>query len=104
MSTKQDTDDPTCVLRMLDEFRSCNPSANLPCIIDIGSKALMPTRLRFDDSSILTDNKKGKFTDSNVSVSTAEVSVEDLDASVLGKCISNNTLKVVLRVESMCCA
>jgi hypothetical protein len=95
MSEKQDTDDPTCVLKMLNEFRTCNPSANLPSIIDIGSKTLMPTRLQFDDSSMLTDNKKRKFTDSNVSVSTAEVSVEDLDVSVLGKFTNDSNLKLV---------
>lgn len=85
MSENQDTDDPTCVLKMLDEFRSCNPSVNLPSIIDMGSKTLVPTRLRFDDSTVLTDNKKKIFTDNNVSVSSTEACVEDTDVTVLGK-------------------
>lgn len=84
MSEKQDMDDPTCVLKMLDEFRSCNPSVNLPSIIDVGSKTLVPTRLRFDDSTVLTENKKKIFTD-NVSVSSTEACVEDSDVTVLGK-------------------
>jgi hypothetical protein len=85
MSGKQDTDDPTCVRKMLDEFRSCSRSANVPNIIDIGSTALVPSRLRFDDSVILSDNKKRKFTDNNVSVSGVEVSVEESYVSALGK-------------------
>jgi hypothetical protein len=85
MSRKQDTDDPTYVRKMLDDIRFCNPSANLRNVFDIGSTALVPTRLGFDDSVILIDNKKRKLTGSNVSVSTAEVSVEDSDVSVLGK-------------------
>jgi hypothetical protein len=47
--------------------------------------ALVPTRLRFDDSVLSHDNKKRKFTDSNVRVGTAEVSAEYSDISVLGK-------------------
>ena len=78
-------DDPACVRRLLDEIWSCNSSASLRNISDVGSAALVPTRLRFDDSFILTDNKKRKFTDSNVSVSRTEVSVEDSDVSMLGK-------------------
>jgi len=83
MSEKQDTDDPTCVLKMLDEFR-CNPSVNLPNFIDMRSEAFVPTRLRFDDSTILTDNKEKIFTDSH-SVSTTEVCLDDTDVTLLGK-------------------
>jgi hypothetical protein len=85
MSKKQDMDDPTCVLKMLDEFRSCNPSVNLPSIIGVDSKTLVPTRLRFDDSTVLTENKKKIFTGNNVSVSSTEACVEDSDVTVLGK-------------------
>lgn len=84
MAEKQDTDDPTCVLKMLDEFRCCNPSVNLPSIIDMRSEALMPTRLRFDYSPILNDNKEKLFTD-NHSVSTTEVCLNDSDVTVSGK-------------------
>jgi hypothetical protein len=84
MSEKQETDDPTCVLKMLDEFRYCNPSVNLPSIIDMRSEALVPTRLRFDDSTTLTDNKEKIFTD-NHSVNTTEVRFDDSDVTVLGK-------------------
>jgi hypothetical protein len=84
MSEKQDTDDPTCVLKMLDEFRCCNPSVNLPSIIDMRSEALMPTRLRFDYSTIVNDNKEKIFTD-NHSVSTTEVCLDDSDVTVSGK-------------------
>jgi hypothetical protein len=82
-------DDPACVRRMLDEIRSCNFSASLRNVIHVGS-TLVPTRLGFDksfilsdnkkkkfmgsnDSFILTDNNKVKFTDSNFSVITTEV-------------------------------
>jgi hypothetical protein len=85
MSKKQDTDDPTCVIKMLDEFRSCNPSVNLPNLIDNSSIALVPTRLQFDDSVVSGENKKRKFTDSNVSIGTAEISANDSDLSALGK-------------------
>jgi len=81
MSEKQDMDDPTCVLKMLDEFRCCNPSVNLPSIIDMRSEALMPTRLRFDDSTILTDNKEKIFT-GNHSISTTEVCLDDSELTV----------------------
>jgi len=84
MSEKQDKDDPTCVLKMLDEFRCCNPSVNLPSIIDMRSETLVPTRLRFDDSTILTDNKEKIFTDSH-SVSRSEVCLDDSDVTALGK-------------------
>jgi len=84
MSEKQDTDDPTCVLKMLDEFRCCNPSVNLPNFIDMRSEALVPTRLRFDDSADLTDNKEKIFTD-NHSVSTTEACLDDSGVTVLGK-------------------
>lgn len=84
MSEKQDTDDPTCVLKMLDEFRCCNPSVNLPSIIDMRSEALMPTRLRFDYSTIVNDNKEKIFKD-NHSVSTTEVCLDDSDVTVSGK-------------------
>ena len=69
MSEKQDTDVPTCVLKMSDEFRS---------------EALVPTGLRFDDSTSLTDNKEKIFTD-NHSVSTTEVRLDDSDVTVFGK-------------------
>ena len=78
-------DDPACVRRLLDEIGSCNCSAGLRNISDVGSTALVPTRLRFDDSFILTDNKKRKFMDSNISVSRTEVCVGDSDVSMLGK-------------------
>jgi hypothetical protein len=84
MSEKQDTDDPTCVLKMLDEFRCCNPSVNLPSIIDMRSEALMPTRLRFDDTTIVNDSKEEIFTD-NHSVRTTEVFLDDSDVTVSGK-------------------
>jgi hypothetical protein len=84
MSEKRDTDDPTCVLKMLDEFRCCNPSVNLPSIIDMRSEALVPTRLRFDDTTILADNTEKIFTD-NHSVSTTKVCLDDSDVTVLGK-------------------
>lgn len=84
MSKKLDTDDPTCVLKMLDEFRCCNPSVNLPNFIDMRSEALVPTRLRFDDSAVLTDNKEKIFTD-NHSVSRTEVCLDDSDVTVLCK-------------------
>jgi hypothetical protein len=84
MAEKQDTDDPTCVLKMLDEFRCCNPSVNLPSIIDMRSEALVPTRLRFDDSTILAVNKENIFTD-NHSASRTEVCLDYSDDSVLGK-------------------
>lgn len=84
MAEKQDMDDPTCVLKMLDEFRCCNPSVNIPSIIKMGSEALVPKRLRFDDSTIVTDNMKKIFTDSH-SVSTSEECVDDSNVTVLGK-------------------
>jgi len=84
MSEKEDTDDPTCVLKMLEEFRCCDPSVNIPSIIDMRSEALMPRRLRFDHSTIVNDNKEKIFTD-NHSVSTTEVCLDDSDVTVSGK-------------------
>lgn len=83
MSKNQSTDDPTCVIKMLDEFRSCNPSMNLSNLIDTRSIAVVPTKLQFDESTVSSDNKKRKFTDSSVSVGTAELSADDSDLSVL---------------------
>jgi hypothetical protein len=74
MSEKQDTDDPTCVLKMLGEFRCCNLSMNLSSIIGMRSEALVLTRFRFDDSTILADNKE-----------KTEVCLDDSDVTVLGK-------------------
>jgi hypothetical protein len=85
MSKSQDTDDPTCVIKMLDEFRKIHPSMNLPNLIDSRNTELVPTRLHFEDSVTSHDNKKRKFTDSNVSVGTADVSAGDSDISVLGE-------------------
>jgi hypothetical protein len=85
MSKNQDTDDPTCVIKMLDEFRNCNPSLNLPNLIDETAMALGPTRLQFDDSVVSHDSKKLKITDSSVPVDTAEVCAEELGISVLGE-------------------
>jgi len=90
------TDDPTCVIKMLNEFRSCNPTMNLPNLIDSRSITMVPTKLQFDDSVVSNDNKKRKFTDI-VSVGTAEVST-DSDLSVVGKL--TNTLPVCLYIAS----
>jgi hypothetical protein len=84
MAEKQDLDDPTCVLKMLKDFRCFNPSVKLPSIIEMGSEDLAPMRLRSDDSTIVTDNMKKIFTD-NHSVSTSEECVDDSDVTVLGK-------------------
>lgn len=78
MFESQDTEDPTCVIKMLDEFRQCNPTVNRPNFIDM---AVVPTILQFDDCVVSHDSKKRKHTDSNVSVDTAE----DSNISVLGK-------------------
>ncbi|PNF32552.1 hypothetical protein B7P43_G02419 [Cryptotermes secundus] len=83
MSKNLDRDDPTCVIKMLDEFRSCNPSVNLSNLIDNRSRAVVPTKLQFDESTVSSDNKKRKFTDSNVSVGLGEISADDSDLSVL---------------------
>jgi hypothetical protein len=85
MSGKQDTDDPTSVRKMLDDIRFCHASGNLCNFSDIGSAVVVPARLRFDDSVMLADNKKRKFAESNVSVSTVDVSVENSDVSMMGK-------------------
>jgi hypothetical protein len=85
MAEKQDMDDPTCVMKMLDEFRCCNPS-NLPGIINMGSEALVPTRLRFDGLGMMTDNMKRIYADRH-SVSTSEGCLDDSNVTVLGKFI-----------------
>jgi hypothetical protein len=77
-------DDPTCVVKMLDEFRCCNPSVNLPSIINMGSEALVPTRLRFDGSGMMTDSMKRILADKH-SVSTSEGCLDDSNVTVLGK-------------------
>jgi hypothetical protein len=85
MSKNKETDYPTLVIKMLDEFRSCNPSLNLSNLIDNRSRAVVPTKLQFDEADIWSDNKKRKFTDSNDFVGVAEISGDDSDLSVLGK-------------------
>jgi hypothetical protein len=85
MSKNQVTDDPTCVIKMLDEFRSCNPSVNLTNLIDNTSVAVIPKRLQFEDSDLSGDNKKRKCTATEVSIGTTEISADDSDLSVTGK-------------------
>jgi hypothetical protein len=58
---------------------------NLSNLIDTRSIAVVPTKLQFDESIVSSDNKKRKFTDSNVSAGTAEISADDSDLSVSGK-------------------
>jgi hypothetical protein len=66
MSKNQDTDDSTCVIKMLDEFRSCNPSVNLSNLNDNSSIAVVPTKIQFHESTVSSDDEKIKFTVSNV--------------------------------------
>jgi hypothetical protein len=85
MSRNQDTDDPTCVIKMLDEFRSCNPSVNFPNLIDNSSVTVVPKRLYFDDSTTSSDSNKRKCTDTNVAIGTTKISADDSHLSVMGK-------------------
>lgn len=52
MSKDQDIDDPTCVIKLLDEFRSCKPRpSNF-----LGNKpVLAPSKLEFNDSTSATN-------------------------------------------------
>ncbi|XP_021932556.1 mitotic spindle assembly checkpoint protein MAD1 isoform X3 [Zootermopsis nevadensis] len=89
MFESQDTEDPTCVIKMLDEFRQCNPTVNRPNFIDM---AVVPTILQFDDCVVSHDSKKRKHTDSNVSVDTAE----DSNISVLASPWETRRMKAEL--------
>jgi hypothetical protein len=85
MSKNQETDDPTCVIKMLGEFRSCNPSVNLPNLIDKSSIAVVIKRLYFDDSAVSGESKRRICTDTNVTIGTTKISADDSDLSVMGK-------------------
>ncbi|KAJ9582287.1 hypothetical protein L9F63_003416, partial [Diploptera punctata] len=53
MNKSQDIEDPTCVLKLLNEFRSCNPRN--PNILDNISSDLVATRFEFNDSLTTSD-------------------------------------------------
>ena len=48
MNTNQEIDDPTCLIKLLDEFRSHNP--RLSNLLENAPAPLVPTRLQFNDS------------------------------------------------------
>jgi hypothetical protein len=91
MSKNQETGDPKCVIKMLNEFRSCNPSVNLPNFIDNSSIAVVAKRLHFNDSAVSGESKRRKCTDTNVSIGMTKISADDSDLSVMisYECISD---------------
>ncbi|XP_069687893.1 mitotic spindle assembly checkpoint protein MAD1-like [Periplaneta americana] len=91
--SNSNTDDPTCVIKMLDEFRSCNPQ-RLPNLTNFETKELIPTRLQFDDSTY--GSKKRKCSDSPLSISVEQDSQDTSDMSILSSPWNTRRMKADL--------